>query len=146
MGWASSLFLNLGLCRVKKTVSRLLSDRASDGMTFAHKWAWEASASQPSLELCNLSLCTSQQPLFLSSDRTKELKAFGACYRGKFLCVQNLVPTSLPPQVQQRAQECIKALNLILKINSGEEVTNVLHSDFDWNSLKVSEKVAAAFC
>ncbi|XP_039551919.1 platelet-activating factor acetylhydrolase isoform X2 [Passer montanus] len=41
-------------------------------------------------------------------------------------------------QVQQRAQECIKALNLILKINSGEEVTNVLHSDFDWNSLKDS--------
>ncbi|XP_071404333.1 platelet-activating factor acetylhydrolase isoform X1 [Pithys albifrons albifrons] len=41
-------------------------------------------------------------------------------------------------QVQQRAQECIKALNLILKINSGEEVTNVLHSNFDWNSLKDS--------
>ncbi|XP_066170769.1 platelet-activating factor acetylhydrolase isoform X1 [Sylvia atricapilla] len=41
-------------------------------------------------------------------------------------------------QVQQRAQECIKALNLILKINSGEEVTNVLHSDFDWSSLKDS--------
>ncbi|XP_050171280.1 platelet-activating factor acetylhydrolase isoform X1 [Myiozetetes cayanensis] len=41
-------------------------------------------------------------------------------------------------QVQQRAQECIKALNLILKINSGEEVTNVLHSDFDWKSLKDS--------
>ncbi|XP_064506778.1 platelet-activating factor acetylhydrolase isoform X2 [Pseudopipra pipra] len=41
-------------------------------------------------------------------------------------------------QVQQRAQECIKALNLILKISSGEEVTNVLHSDFDWNSLKDS--------
>ncbi|XP_065537859.1 platelet-activating factor acetylhydrolase isoform X2 [Lathamus discolor] len=41
-------------------------------------------------------------------------------------------------QVQQRAQECIKALNLILKINSGEEVTNVLNSNFDWNSLKDS--------
>ncbi|XP_068867840.1 platelet-activating factor acetylhydrolase isoform X2 [Aphelocoma coerulescens] len=41
-------------------------------------------------------------------------------------------------QVQQRAQECIKALNLILKISSGEEVTNVLHSDFNWNSLKDS--------
>ncbi|KAL2306951.1 hypothetical protein Nmel_004900 [Mimus melanotis] len=41
-------------------------------------------------------------------------------------------------QVQQRAQECIKALDLILKINSGEEVMNVLHSDFDWNSLKDS--------
>ncbi|KAF4794342.1 Platelet-activating factor acetylhydrolase [Turdus rufiventris] len=41
-------------------------------------------------------------------------------------------------QVQQRAQECIKALNLILKINSGEEVTNVLHSDFDWSSLEDS--------
>ncbi|NXT18645.1 PAFA acetylhydrolase, partial [Syrrhaptes paradoxus] len=41
-------------------------------------------------------------------------------------------------QVQQRAQECIKALNLILKINSGEEVTNVLHSNFDWHSLKDS--------
>ncbi|XP_010022926.1 PREDICTED: platelet-activating factor acetylhydrolase, partial [Nestor notabilis] len=40
--------------------------------------------------------------------------------------------------VQQRAQECIKALNLILKINSGEEVTNVLNSNFDWNSLKDS--------
>lgn len=42
-------------------------------------------------------------------------------------------------QVQQRAQECIQALNLILKINSGEEVMNVLNSDFDWNHLKVSE-------
>lgn len=42
-------------------------------------------------------------------------------------------------QVQQRAQECIKALNLILKISSGEEVMNVLNSDFDWNHLKVSE-------
>ncbi|XP_032039689.1 platelet-activating factor acetylhydrolase isoform X1 [Aythya fuligula] len=41
-------------------------------------------------------------------------------------------------QVQQRAQECIKALNLILKINSGEEVMNVLNSDFDWNKLKDS--------
>ncbi|XP_054051348.1 platelet-activating factor acetylhydrolase isoform X1 [Rissa tridactyla] len=41
-------------------------------------------------------------------------------------------------QVQQRAQECIKALNLILKINSGEEVMNVLNSNFDWNSLKDS--------
>ncbi|NWI65870.1 PAFA acetylhydrolase, partial [Todus mexicanus] len=41
-------------------------------------------------------------------------------------------------QVQQRAQECIKALNLILKINSGEEVMNVLNSSFDWNSLKDS--------
>ena len=42
-------------------------------------------------------------------------------------------------QVQQRAQECIKALNLILKISSGEEVMNVLNSDFDWSHLKVSE-------
>ncbi|NXV78834.1 PAFA acetylhydrolase, partial [Atlantisia rogersi] len=41
-------------------------------------------------------------------------------------------------QVQQRAQECIQALNLILKINSGEEVMNVLESNFDWNSLKDS--------
>lgn len=41
-------------------------------------------------------------------------------------------------QVQQRAQECIKALNLILKISSGEEVMNVLNSDFDWNHLKDS--------
>ncbi|NP_990300.2 platelet-activating factor acetylhydrolase precursor [Gallus gallus] len=41
-------------------------------------------------------------------------------------------------QVQQRAQECIKALNLILKISSGEEVMNVLNSDFDWSHLKDS--------
>ncbi|XP_025949651.1 platelet-activating factor acetylhydrolase isoform X1 [Dromaius novaehollandiae] len=41
-------------------------------------------------------------------------------------------------QVQQRAQECIKALNVILEINSGEEVMNVLNSDFDWNLLKDS--------
>lgn len=54
-------------------------------------------------------------------------------------------PTSLSLQVQQRAQECIKALNLILKINSGEEVTNVLHSDFDWNSLKVSGRCHLCF-
>ncbi|NXN99975.1 PAFA acetylhydrolase, partial [Rhinopomastus cyanomelas] len=39
-------------------------------------------------------------------------------------------------QVQQRAHECIRALNLILKISAGEEVTNVLRSDFDWSSLK----------
>ncbi|NXW94865.1 PAFA acetylhydrolase, partial [Alopecoenas beccarii] len=41
-------------------------------------------------------------------------------------------------QVQQRVQECTKALDLILKINSGEEVTNVLNSNFDWSSLKDS--------
>ncbi|XP_067150489.1 platelet-activating factor acetylhydrolase isoform X4 [Apteryx mantelli] len=40
-------------------------------------------------------------------------------------------------QVQQRAQECIKALNVILEINSGEEVMNVLNSNFDWNLLKL---------
>ncbi|XP_065487254.1 platelet-activating factor acetylhydrolase isoform X1 [Caloenas nicobarica] len=41
-------------------------------------------------------------------------------------------------QVQQRVQECTRALDLILKIDSGEEVTNVLNSNFDWSSLKDS--------
>ncbi|XP_006120742.1 platelet-activating factor acetylhydrolase isoform X2 [Pelodiscus sinensis] len=41
-------------------------------------------------------------------------------------------------QVQQRREECIKALDLILDINSGKHVENVLPSNFDWTLLKGS--------
>nr|XP_033794783.1 platelet-activating factor acetylhydrolase isoform X2 [Geotrypetes seraphini] len=41
-------------------------------------------------------------------------------------------------QVHQRAEECIKALNLMLDINDGKKVTNVLSLPFDWSMLKDS--------
>uniref|UniRef100_A0A8D0CHJ2 1-alkyl-2-acetylglycerophosphocholine esterase n=1 Tax=Scleropages formosus TaxID=113540 RepID=A0A8D0CHJ2_SCLFO len=41
-------------------------------------------------------------------------------------------------QVQQRANECIRALKILDEINSGKSVTNVLQSEFDWSSLKNS--------
>uniref|UniRef100_A0A8D0HSH9 Platelet-activating factor acetylhydrolase n=1 Tax=Sphenodon punctatus TaxID=8508 RepID=A0A8D0HSH9_SPHPU len=41
-------------------------------------------------------------------------------------------------QVQQRADECIRALNLILGINSGKQMVNVLRLNFDWTLLKDS--------
>nr|XP_006626068.1 PREDICTED: platelet-activating factor acetylhydrolase isoform X1 [Lepisosteus oculatus] len=41
-------------------------------------------------------------------------------------------------QVQQRANECIKALNLLTNINAGEPVTNALQLQFDWSRLKGS--------
>lgn len=43
-------------------------------------------------------------------------------------------------QVKQRADECIKALDLLININSGKHVENVLLSEFDWSKLKVSTK------
>nr|XP_014348591.1 PREDICTED: platelet-activating factor acetylhydrolase isoform X2 [Latimeria chalumnae] len=39
-------------------------------------------------------------------------------------------------QVQQRADECIEALNLITDINSGKQVKNSLPLEFDWTTLK----------
>ncbi|XP_020849593.1 platelet-activating factor acetylhydrolase [Phascolarctos cinereus] len=39
-------------------------------------------------------------------------------------------------QVLQRAEECSKALNLMLDINDGKTVKNVLHSPFDLQQLK----------
>ncbi|XP_075194927.1 platelet-activating factor acetylhydrolase isoform X1 [Anomaloglossus baeobatrachus] len=50
-------------------------------------------------------------------------------------------------QVQKRADECLRALDLMLDINSGKPVTNVLPSNFNWMLLKDSidvQKVAAA--
>ncbi|KAM9316387.1 platelet-activating factor acetylhydrolase [Gastrophryne carolinensis] len=50
-------------------------------------------------------------------------------------------------QVKQRAEECIRALDLMLDINAGRPVTNTLHSDFDWLLLKDSmdvQRVVAA--
>ncbi|XP_018422311.1 PREDICTED: platelet-activating factor acetylhydrolase [Nanorana parkeri] len=50
-------------------------------------------------------------------------------------------------QVQKRADECIKALDLMLDINAGKPVTNALPSNFDWLPLKDSmdvQRVAAA--
>ncbi|KYO34108.1 platelet-activating factor acetylhydrolase isoform A [Alligator mississippiensis] len=41
-------------------------------------------------------------------------------------------------QVQERAEECIRALNLILDISSGKQVTNLLSLNFDWTLLKDS--------
>ncbi|XP_076873576.1 platelet-activating factor acetylhydrolase [Brachyhypopomus gauderio] len=39
-------------------------------------------------------------------------------------------------QVKQRADECIRALELLIEINSGKSVENVLVSQFDWSALK----------
>ncbi|KAK1171834.1 platelet-activating factor acetylhydrolase [Acipenser oxyrinchus oxyrinchus] len=41
-------------------------------------------------------------------------------------------------QVQQRANECIGALNLLTDINAGQSVNNVLNLHFDWSKLKDS--------
>ncbi|XP_064196368.1 platelet-activating factor acetylhydrolase isoform X1 [Anguilla rostrata] len=41
-------------------------------------------------------------------------------------------------QVKQRADECIKALDILTGINSGNSVTNVLQSRFDWTTLENS--------
>ncbi|XP_040204396.1 platelet-activating factor acetylhydrolase isoform X2 [Rana temporaria] len=49
-------------------------------------------------------------------------------------------------QVQKRADECIRALDLVLDINAGKPVTNALPSNFDWLLLKDSidlQRVAA---
>ncbi|XP_017575673.1 platelet-activating factor acetylhydrolase [Pygocentrus nattereri] len=39
-------------------------------------------------------------------------------------------------QVKQRADECIRALNLLIDINAGKSVENVLQSTFDWTTLE----------
>ncbi|KAG8580020.1 hypothetical protein GDO81_007088 [Engystomops pustulosus] len=41
-------------------------------------------------------------------------------------------------QVQIRADECLRALDLLLDINAGKPVTNALPSNFDWLPLKDS--------
>lgn len=41
------------------------------------------------------------------------------------------------PQVKQRADECILALDKLIEINSGRPVQNVLQTQFDWLLLKV---------
>ncbi|MGH0135258.1 UNVERIFIED_CONTAM: hypothetical protein FKN15_056083 [Acipenser sinensis] len=41
-------------------------------------------------------------------------------------------------QVQQRANECIGALNLLTDINAGQSVNNVLDLHFDWSKLRDS--------
>ncbi|XP_077408188.1 platelet-activating factor acetylhydrolase [Vanacampus margaritifer] len=41
-------------------------------------------------------------------------------------------------QVQQRADECIRALHKLTDINSGVPVQNVLHTQFDWKTLENS--------
>uniref|UniRef100_A0A8C8C218 Platelet-activating factor acetylhydrolase n=1 Tax=Oncorhynchus tshawytscha TaxID=74940 RepID=A0A8C8C218_ONCTS len=38
-------------------------------------------------------------------------------------------------QVLQRADECIKALDILIKINSGKKMENVLGTEFDWMTL-----------
>ncbi|KAG2460487.1 PAFA2 acetylhydrolase, partial [Polypterus senegalus] len=39
-------------------------------------------------------------------------------------------------QLHQRANECVRALNLVNKINDGRSIVNVMKSDFDIESLK----------
>uniref|UniRef100_A0A4W4EPS0 Platelet-activating factor acetylhydrolase n=2 Tax=Electrophorus electricus TaxID=8005 RepID=A0A4W4EPS0_ELEEL len=39
-------------------------------------------------------------------------------------------------QVKQRADECIRALELLIEINSGKSVDNVLLSQFDWSKME----------
>ncbi|KAM3852596.1 platelet-activating factor acetylhydrolase [Vipera latastei] len=49
-------------------------------------------------------------------------------------------------QVQQRAEECIRALNLLLEINSGNPIKNLLPLNINWSLLKDSidlQKIAA---
>ncbi|KAL7991393.1 hypothetical protein Chor_015649 [Crotalus horridus] len=49
-------------------------------------------------------------------------------------------------QVQQRADECIRALDLLLEINSGNPIKNILPLNFNWSLLKDSidlQKIAA---
>lgn len=41
-------------------------------------------------------------------------------------------------QVKQRADECILALDTLIKINSGIPVQNVLKTQFDWTTLEVT--------
>ncbi|XP_036405963.1 platelet-activating factor acetylhydrolase isoform X1 [Megalops cyprinoides] len=41
-------------------------------------------------------------------------------------------------QVKQRADECIRALDILAEINTGCSVTNVLQSQFDWTTLENS--------
>ncbi|KAM4693966.1 platelet-activating factor acetylhydrolase isoform 1-T2 [Discoglossus pictus] len=50
-------------------------------------------------------------------------------------------------QVKKRADECLRALDLLVDINNGKEVTNALESNFDWSLLKNSidiQKIAVA--
>ena len=42
------------------------------------------------------------------------------------------------PQVKQRADECILALDRLTQINSGIPVQNVLQTKFDWTTLEVT--------
>lgn len=42
--------------------------------------------------------------------------------------------------MKQRADECIKALDLLININSGKHVENILLSEFDLSKLKVITK------
>lgn len=41
-------------------------------------------------------------------------------------------------QVKQRADECIRALNILFDINSGKSVENILQSNFDLSTLEVN--------
>ena len=47
------------------------------------------------------------------------------------------LPMSLCSQVQQRAAECVRALDKLFEINAGMQVDNVLKSQFDWTTLEV---------
>lgn len=41
-------------------------------------------------------------------------------------------------QVKQRADECIRALDILFDINSGKSVENVLQCDFDLSTMEVN--------
>lgn len=41
-------------------------------------------------------------------------------------------------QVKQRADECIRALDILFDINSGKSVENILQSNFDLSTMEVN--------
>lgn len=41
-------------------------------------------------------------------------------------------------QVKQRADECVRALDILFDINSGKSVENVLQCDFDLSTMEVN--------
>lgn len=64
----------------------------------------------------------------LANAPLKELSVCAPCKRIKFPLFQ----------VKQRADECIRALDILFDINSGKSVENVLQCDFDLSTMEVN--------